>query len=113
MDRSDWGFLAAIVIMITVLIAVVIGVPYMFVGITVGQEYETVGRIRLYEHSSWIRPHTSVVFETFGGTTTEITLLGYHDFELGTTYIIHTICRRGGMWGTTNWYEVVSITKVL
>ncbi len=81
-------------------------------GITLGQEYQTVGYIRLYEHSSWIEPHTWVVLETHGGVSAEVTLLGYHEFNVGEPYQINTICRRGGLWGTTNWYEVTDIQSL-
>ena len=71
-----------------------------------------MGYIRFYEQSSWIAPHTIVILETHGGTEAKFALIGYHDFDLSGAYQINTVCRRGGLWGMDNWYEVTNIEEL-
>jgi len=109
MDEYDIEFL---IVVFGTILSVVLGIlfiAYIGVGITVGQVYQTTGYVRMYEQSSWIGPHTWVVLETYGGTEASITLVGYHDFDLGKAYTFKTICRRGWVLGLANWYEVTDI----
>lgn len=113
-DIVDGIIICLVAIMVVVgsiilILGGIMGVCWLGAGITLGQEYQTVGHVQLYEHSSWIKPHTWVVLETRGGVEAKTSLLDYHEFNIGECYQITTICRRGGLWGTENWYEVVEI----
>lgn len=99
----------AIICLIGLFVGAFVGVAWLGTGVRLGQTYKTVGYVQLYEHSSWITPHTWVVLETRGGVEAKITLLGYHDFDVGELYQINTICKRSGLWGTDNWYAVTEI----
>ena len=98
-----------IALLFTTIFMIVIGGAWLSAGVRLNQEYQTTGHIRLYEHSSWISPHTWIVLETYGGIEADLTLIGYHDFEVGKLYEIKTICKRGGFFNAVNWYEVIEI----
>jgi len=109
MDEYDIDFLKVATGVVLADVLVVYVACYLVVGLTVGQRYQTMGYVRMYEQSSWIGPHTWVVLETYGGTKASLTLVGYHGFELGEVYTFKTVCRRGGFLGLANWYEVTDI----
>lgn len=112
MNKYDWETVTALTKMTLVIVILIFGLIWWSSGLTVGAEYNTVGTVKLYEHSSWISPHTWVILETFGGIEFEVTLTGYHDFELGQTYQIRTVRERGGFLNVAEWYEVVSIEAI-
>ena len=94
----------------------VLGVVYligwMTTGLPIGQTYTTVGTIELYEQSSWCGEHTWVVLKTLGGIEADITLVDYHELDLGRVYEITTVCERGGFLGLSNWYRVIQINEL-
>ena len=109
MDEADVGLITLFVGIVVFFIAVVYGLAWFGTGLTIGQTYNTVGTIELYEHSSWCGENTWVVLQTLGGVQAEFTLVGYHEFNLGSTYEIKTTCERGGYLRLSNWYRVESI----
>ncbi len=109
MDDADIWAITAIAGIIVVCVAVVYGLAWWVSGITIGETYNTVGTIELYEHSSWCGEHTVVVLKTLGGVQVKLSLVGYHEFNLGSSYEIKTTCERGGYLRLSNWYRVESI----
>ena len=112
-DLPDW-------LGITIIISTIVGAcllamyacGWVVAGIRLGQTYNTVGTIQMYEHSSFCGEHTWVVIKTLGGIEASFKLVDYHEFELGEQYSIRTTSVRGGWGGLDNWYKVNNIEKL-
>jgi len=107
MDNIDKSLIKLISATVIGVMCIFYLIGWMGVGLPIGQTYTTVGVVEFYEQSSWCGEHTRVVLKTVGGAEADITLVGYHVFEIGDTYKITTVCERGGFLGLSNWFKVI------